>query len=446
MQRSRFTEEGSKELPYIRISRVRARTNNRANVCLKKMPILTKRNIYMNPSLERSVHAKMPSYTLLHIPLFLYSAIIFINARYVDSFSDHCSDLVQFDSNEIDDHLSKLNLTDVPTVKMMVAGFKCPISALPFGTLKSDWSRLLLLQEAQPDGSIIKRKLVRLMRILIVAYYQMEERFDATDSDVIRDKSLRKETKTIVSDDVDKLMLSSNNSDWINETWSNDVALHDSQSFPITVPVENDHSRVESHTMGIEIATAENFSSSSDANSVVPFEIRLRYQKVASSTDLMPYRSGNALNAKNATFKVHDNCLKQSLNDIARKQPNRSQVFEILRNKAKYTERAARTGNEIDDYGKYRTKISPSTNEFWRYVTFPTNAPATIPGVAKRVHRMRRLNGFRTSLRKSRKHAKSDGDVHENLRQFYGVEKNEAGVKKYTSDRNNIAIKREGKK
>lgn len=70
---------------------------------------------------------------------------------------------------------------------MMVAGFKCPISALPFGTLKSDWSRLLLLQEAQPDGSIIKRKLIRLMRILIVAYYQMEERFDTTDSDMIRE-------------------------------------------------------------------------------------------------------------------------------------------------------------------------------------------------------------------------------------------------------------------
>ncbi|KAL6446935.1 hypothetical protein ACFW04_001375 [Cataglyphis niger] len=368
---------------------------------------------------------QVPSYTPLHISLFLCLAIIFINARCVDSFSDHCSELVQFDIDEIEDHLSKLNLTDVPTVKMMVAGFKCPISALPFGTLKSDWSRLLLLQEAQPHGSIIKRKLIRLMRILIVAYYEMEERFDTTDSDVIREKSLRKETKTTVSDDADK-QFNSSNSDWINETSSNDVALHDSypQSFPITVPVKNDHSRVESHTAGIEIATAESFSSTA----VVPFEIKLRYQNVTSSTDLAPYRTSGE-NAKNATFKVLDNCLKQSLNDIARRQPNHGQVFEILRNKAKYTERAARTGNEIDDYGKYRTKISLPANEFWRYVTFPTDASPTIPGVAKRVHRMRRLNGFRTSLRKSRKHAKSDGDINENLRQFYGVEKNEAGVK-----------------
>jgi len=64
---------------------------------------------------------------------------------------------------------------------MMTAGFKCPISALPFGALKSDWARLLLLREAQPDGSIIKLKLVRLMRLLIIAYYQMEECIDVTD-------------------------------------------------------------------------------------------------------------------------------------------------------------------------------------------------------------------------------------------------------------------------
>ncbi|XP_072747835.1 uncharacterized protein [Anoplolepis gracilipes] len=382
---------------------------------------------------------QVPSYPLLHFPLFLCSVIIFINAGCVDSLSDHCSELVQFDIDKIEDHLSKLNLTDVPTVKMMVAGFKCPISALPFGTLKSDWSRLLLLQEAQPDKSIIKRKLVRLMRILIVAYYQMEERFDVTDSN----KYLRQETKSTVSD-AEKLCCS-NNSDWMNESSSNNVALHDShpQSFLTIVPVETDHSRIESHITGIEIATIENSSSSSDTNSDVPFKIKLGYQDVTSSTDLTPYSSSDAVKAKNATFKVLDNCLKQSLNDIARRQSNRTQIFEILRNKAKYTERAVRTGIEIDDYEKYRTKISPPTNEFWKYVTFPTDSPLTISGIGKRVYR---LNEFKKSLRKSRKRAKSDGNVNENLRQFYGVEKNEAGVKKYTSDRNNIAIERDGKK
>ncbi|KMQ89598.1 hypothetical protein RF55_10755 [Lasius niger] len=236
-----------------------------------------------------------------------------------------------------------------------------------------------------------------------------------------------KETKTTVSaaDDINKLRCS-NSSDLINETSSNNIDLHDPQSFPTTVSVENDASRVESNTIRIEVATVKNSSSSNDANSVVPFEIKLRHQNVtSSSTDLTPNRSSDAsLNAKNVTFKVLDNCLKQSLNDIARRQPNRSQVFEILKNKAKHTERAARKGNEIDDYERYRTKISSPTNEFWRNVTFPTDAPFT-----KRTYRRWGLNGFRTSLRKSRKRAKSDVNADEKLRQFYGVEKNEAGLK-----------------
>jgi len=90
---------------------------------------------------------------------------------------------MKLDIEEIESYLSKLDLADVPSVEMMSAGFKCPISALPFGALKSDWSRLLLLREAQPDGSIIKQKLIRLMRILIIAYYQMEERFDVISRD-----------------------------------------------------------------------------------------------------------------------------------------------------------------------------------------------------------------------------------------------------------------------
>lgn len=102
-------------------------------------------------------------------------------AECTSGIGDRCLELIRLDADEIENHLSELNLTDVPTVKMMTAGFKCPISTLPFGTLKSDWARLLLLGEAQPDGSIIKLKLVRLMRLLIVAYYQMEERIDVTD-------------------------------------------------------------------------------------------------------------------------------------------------------------------------------------------------------------------------------------------------------------------------
>ncbi|XP_032684567.1 uncharacterized protein LOC116850406 isoform X3 [Odontomachus brunneus] len=129
-------------------------------------------------TMTREVPFHTPSCVFL-----LFCATIVLSIKCVDSLPDRCLEVVSLDIDEIEDYLTKINLVDVPTVKMMAAGFKCPISALPFGALKSDWSRLLLLQEAQPD-SIIKRKLVRLMRFLIVAYYQMEESFDVIKPDM----------------------------------------------------------------------------------------------------------------------------------------------------------------------------------------------------------------------------------------------------------------------
>ncbi|KAJ8673827.1 hypothetical protein QAD02_005089 [Eretmocerus hayati] len=46
------------------------------------------------------------------------------------------------------------------------------VNLLPFGALASDWSRLLLLQQAQPTDSILRDNLLRLSRLLIVAYFQ----------------------------------------------------------------------------------------------------------------------------------------------------------------------------------------------------------------------------------------------------------------------------------
>lgn len=66
MQRSRFTEEGSGELPYIRISRARARANNRANACLKKMPILTKWNIYESVARAISPRKNVATSAVVH--------------------------------------------------------------------------------------------------------------------------------------------------------------------------------------------------------------------------------------------------------------------------------------------------------------------------------------------------------------------------------------------
>lgn len=67
---------------------------------------------------------------------------------------------------------------NVPNIDMMIGGFECPVTALPFGALKSDWARLLLLRRALPQESTLRLKLARLFRILIVAYHQTEERFD----------------------------------------------------------------------------------------------------------------------------------------------------------------------------------------------------------------------------------------------------------------------------
>ncbi|KOC66683.1 hypothetical protein WH47_00892, partial [Habropoda laboriosa] len=90
---------------------------------------------------------------------------------------DDCS---EFDIGELEDYLSTLNLENVPTIDMMIGGFECPVTALPFGALKSDWARLILLRKAQPKGSIFFEKLGRLFRILAVAYFRMEESFGGT--------------------------------------------------------------------------------------------------------------------------------------------------------------------------------------------------------------------------------------------------------------------------
>nr|XP_031846621.1 uncharacterized protein LOC116433068 [Nomia melanderi] len=89
-------------------------------------------------------------------------------------------DCLEFDIGELEDYLSEVHLENVPTIDMMIGEFKCPATALPFGALRSDWARLLLLQRAQPEGSILREKLGRLFRILAVAHFRPGERFDIT--------------------------------------------------------------------------------------------------------------------------------------------------------------------------------------------------------------------------------------------------------------------------
>ncbi|KAG7204133.1 hypothetical protein KM043_001980 [Ampulex compressa] len=89
--------------------------------------------------------------------------------------SKECLDL---DVEDLEGYLGKLDLSAAPTLEVMAGGFKCSVTSLPFGALKSDWARLILLRDAQPESSILREKLGRLLRILVIAYNQREERFE----------------------------------------------------------------------------------------------------------------------------------------------------------------------------------------------------------------------------------------------------------------------------
>ncbi|XP_014489560.1 PREDICTED: uncharacterized protein LOC106752397 [Dinoponera quadriceps] len=328
---------------------------------------------------------EVPFYTPFCVFL-LSCATIVLSIKCVDSLPNRCLQMIELDIDEIEDHLSKVNLMDVPTVKMMAAGFKCPISALPFGALKSDWSRLLLLQEAQPNGSIIKHKLIRLMRILIIAYYQMEESFDVIKSDAqILQQSPGKETTTTKVDVATARLPSS----------LKEAAATTKISF---VPVDV---RISNATSSIDLS--------------------------AVSTLYHPAETG----AENAASRALGNCLKQTLKDLlSRNRPNRTRygnvvVFEGSKSK-KHGERVHhRRRNEINGRAKNAdipAKISPPANDFWRYAHFPAGLPLTISSTTARPYREQGLNGFRTNPRKSRKRAGLNSDGHTKSRgQFYGA-------------------------
>lgn len=205
-------------------------------------------------------------------------------------------------------------------------------------------------------------------------------------------------------------------------------------SFPNDVArlaTESDCSRIKSDATEIEIATMKNLSSPDGTTTVVP--PTATRQNVTSSIDLGAATTYYPGSAKKAAFRILGNCLKQSLKDLARQRPS-SKVFEIVKNKAKYT--AALKGNEIDDRGGDRAviRMSPPMNEFWRYVMLPTRAPLTVASNAP-AYRMRGLSGFRTDPRRSRKNARLNSDIYESFRRFYGVDKNERGYKVNISPR-----------
>ncbi|XP_078033878.1 uncharacterized protein LOC144468341 [Augochlora pura] len=90
-------------------------------------------------------------------------------------------DCTRFDIAELEDYLSKVRPGDPAWTDTMIGKFASTSTEPPFGALKSDWPRLLLLQRAQPEGSILREKLGRLFRILAVAYSETVAPSDITE-------------------------------------------------------------------------------------------------------------------------------------------------------------------------------------------------------------------------------------------------------------------------
>ncbi|KAL0131717.1 hypothetical protein PUN28_002933 [Cardiocondyla obscurior] len=349
---------------------------------------------------------KVPSY----VSFFLCAIII--SAERTSGASDRCTEMMKLDIDEIESHLAELNLTDVPTVKMMTAGFKCPVATLPFGALKSDWARLLLLQEAQPDGSVVKTKLVRLIRILIIAYYQMEERIDVTSPQT---KPVEKPVteKTTVSAAMSQPSYSSNVS--AAETSianTNRCSCTDSSLKNATV---GDSSMIKLDAMVIKTATTEGSFNSSATVAVSSDATHQNATLLVDPTATTHYPD----DVKKTALRKINKCLRRLFNTA--QQPVK--IFEPAKTKTK-TERAARKASEIDDRGGDRKviRITPPTNEFWRYVTLPTKALLKIDGVPPANNRLERLKELGAGTRKSRKRMKLSNDVYESFRQFHGVE------------------------
>ncbi|XP_033324231.2 uncharacterized protein LOC117219302 [Megalopta genalis] len=111
----------------------------------------------------------------------IYSLALIVSAFHRASSSTASPvDCTRFDIAELEDYLSKVHPEDPAATDTMIGKFTSTVTELPFGALKSDWSRLLLLQRAQPEGSILREKLGRLFRILAAAYSETVEPSDIT--------------------------------------------------------------------------------------------------------------------------------------------------------------------------------------------------------------------------------------------------------------------------
>lgn len=212
---------------------------------------------------------------------------LYLLAAFLATFSKASSyvppdDCLKFDVGDIEDYLSNLNFENVPTINMMIGGFKCPVTALPFGALKSDWARLLLLQRAQPKESIFLKKLDRLFRILVIAYFQMEERFDVMQSGFWSISSPtatsvhESTTSTDSKEETKKLDNSIANSRKINKT---------SVNFAISTFFNNDESSSTIEIERIALSSSDVTSEGKTGNFHTIYNIPLKHHSISEQID-----------------------------------------------------------------------------------------------------------------------------------------------------------------
>ncbi|XP_043492085.1 putative uncharacterized protein DDB_G0282133 isoform X2 [Polistes fuscatus] len=130
------------------------------------------------------------------------------------SLKDQC-----LESNilDLEEYISTLKFAKVPTIDSMVVGFEFPMATLPFGILRSDWTRLLLLRNVQEKGSILAEKLEFLFKILIIAYQNFEQSlpskkfFNGTNNSVSENTGETKLTKSNFSFNIEQSQIPSGN-------------------------------------------------------------------------------------------------------------------------------------------------------------------------------------------------------------------------------------------
>lgn len=342
--------------------------------------------------------------------------------------SDEC---LKFDIAELEDYLSKLDSKNLPTIRMMVGEFKCPSTALPFGALKSDWARLLLLQKAQPKDSVFEKKLARLFRILLVAYFRTEEPFDEQDSrttkrflqfnesevSASKESTLTKEfvtTNGLTSSITESSTLKSNarNNVSIATFAATGTTAFTSHKKSITENVEDQQTTESIFASEVSITAIDtkrdferskgrgDFSVFHDSSNVVPSD-----ENILSKEDDLKFITMQYYNIANRNFVEFEKTESPTIIDTKETSgENYSRIFQVLEN-------TTVSWNKIKESAILRTP--PPNNDFWRHIVVSRNITLPPPTTL--------IPASEDSKTKSKKRAGLNTSIEKNFRWFYNL-------------------------